>query len=150
MGRFLRKNSRTRLIVRSFSSAGSFHGNTVISAFGAREGDLDRCLKWMRICVIRQNQHLKRLAAPDKVPRYAMQEVWPAPHTGRAGISRWTRSTHRAAAHGRKPGTQLSELCRYMTVGSSGRWPTVWQKTAPTTRSGARSMSFPAKQPPMQ
>ena len=28
---------RTRLIVRCFSSSGSFHGNTVISAFGASE-----------------------------------------------------------------------------------------------------------------
>ncbi len=28
---------RTRVIVRAFSSAGSFHGNTVISAFGHNE-----------------------------------------------------------------------------------------------------------------
>jgi hypothetical protein len=35
-------------------------------------------------------------------------------------------------------------------VGFSGRWPTLWQKTAATTRLGARCISFPAKQPPMQ
>ena len=28
-----------------------------------------------------------------------------------------------------KSGTQFSLPCRYMTVGSSGRWPTVWQNT---------------------
>jgi len=49
-----------------------------------------------------------------------------------------------------KSGIQFSLLCRYMTVGFSGRWPTVWQNTAATTRSGARCSSFPAKQPPMQ
>jgi hypothetical protein len=31
------KKRRTRSIVRCFSSSGSFHGNTVISAFGASE-----------------------------------------------------------------------------------------------------------------
>jgi hypothetical protein len=31
------KKLRTRLMVRCFSSSGSFHGNTVISAFGASE-----------------------------------------------------------------------------------------------------------------
>ena len=29
-----------------------------------------------------------------------------------------------------KSGTQFSLLCRYMTVGSSGRWPMLWQKAA--------------------
>src|SRR5438477_12441224 len=42
--------------------------------------------------------------------------------------------------------TQFSLLCRYMTVGFSGRWPTLWQKTAAMTRSGARCISFPANQ----
>ncbi len=32
-----------------------------------------------------------------------------------------------------------------MTVGSSGRWPTVWQKTAPTTLSGARCHQLAGK-----
>jgi hypothetical protein len=49
-----------------------------------------------------------------------------------------------------KSGTQFSLLWRYMTVGFSGRWPTLWQNTAATTRLGARCISFPAKQPPMQ
>ena len=31
------RKRRTRLIVRCFNSSGSFHGNTVISAFGASE-----------------------------------------------------------------------------------------------------------------
>ena len=31
------RKPRTRLIVRCFNSSGSFHGNTVISAFGASE-----------------------------------------------------------------------------------------------------------------
>ena len=50
----------------------------------------------------------------------------------------------------RKSGNQFCSLWRTMTPGSSGRWPTVWQNTAATTRSGARCSSLPAKQPPMQ
>src|SRR5262249_45951318 len=37
IGTCARRKLRTRLIVRSFSSAGSRHGKTVISAFGASE-----------------------------------------------------------------------------------------------------------------
>src|ERR1700730_18356184 len=37
MGTCALRKLRTRLIVRSLRSAGSLHGNTVISAFGARE-----------------------------------------------------------------------------------------------------------------
>ena len=48
---------RTRLMVRAFSSGGSLHGNTVISAFGAQRGDIDRGLQRMRGRVVRQDQH---------------------------------------------------------------------------------------------
>ena len=37
IGMCARRKRRTRSIVRSFNSAGSFHGKTVISAFGASE-----------------------------------------------------------------------------------------------------------------
>src|SRR5260370_1282755 len=49
-----------------------------------------------------------------------------------------------------KRGTQLPVLWGYMIRGSPGRSPTVWWKTAATTRSGARCNNLPAKQPPMQ
>jgi hypothetical protein len=38
----------------------------------------------------------------------------------------------------------------YITSGFSGRWLIGWLSTPATTRSGARSTSFSANEPPMQ
>src|SRR5882724_5874693 len=50
----------------------------------------------------------------------------------------------------RNSGAQTSRPETYITSGFSGRWPIGWLNTAATTRSGARSISFSANEPPIQ
>src|ERR1700722_18994864 len=50
----------------------------------------------------------------------------------------------------RKSFAQTSRLKSYITFGLSGRWPIGWLSTPATTRSGARSISLRANEPPMQ
>jgi hypothetical protein len=46
------RKRRTRSIVRCFSSSGSFHGNTVISALGASEATSVEACRWWSPCRI--------------------------------------------------------------------------------------------------
>src|SRR5437773_7095368 len=126
---------------------GSFHGNTVISAFGAREAtSIEVCSGCpgtssgstsigVRQFLMKSRDTLYRKSGCTAYRLCRYFSIVSIDTSGRRFM---------------KSGTQLSLLCRYMMVGFSGRWPTLWQKTAATTRLGARCISFPAKQPPMQ
>src|SRR6516162_11024208 len=141
------RKPRTRLIVRALSSGGSRHGKTVVSAFGASEAtSIEVCNGCdgvssgktrigVRQFLMNSRGTLKRKSGCTR-------------HKLRKYLS--TVSIDTSGRRARKSASQLSWLCRTITCGSSGRWPTLWQNTAATTRSGARCSSLPAKQPPMQ
>ncbi len=143
----VRMNRRTRSIVRSFSSGGVFQGKTVISAFGASEATS------IEVCN----------GCPGVSSGITSIGVWQERTKSRGTLytkSGWTRkrlwryasmvSMFRSGRRASSSGAQLLRPPLYMWSGSSGRCPTGWQKTAATTRSGARCISFPAKQLPMQ
>src|SRR6266851_10013622 len=138
---------RTRLIVRALSSGGSRHGKTVISEFDASDAtSIEVCSGCDGVSSGKTRIGVGQFLMNSRGTLYrksgcARHKLWKY-----LSIVSIDTSGRRA----RKSGSQLSVLCRYMTPGSSGRSPTVWWKTAATTRSGARCNSLPAKQPPMQ
>src|SRR5690349_14033892 len=138
---------RTFWIMRCRSSSGSRHGKTVISEFGASEAtSIEVCSGCDGVSSGSTRIGVRQLLMKSRDTLYrksgcARHRLWKY-----LSIVSCDTSGRRFL----KSGSQLSVLCRYMTPGSSGRSPTVWWKTAATTRSGARCNSLPAKQPPMQ
>ena len=98
-----------------------------------QRGDIDRGLQRMRRDVIRQHQD-RCVAVPHEVARHAVQKI------GLHDVEVVQVCLDRVQRHVGPPREEVGDpalLCRYMTVGSSGRWPTLWQKTTAATRSGA-------------
>src|ERR1700730_1236679 len=138
---------RTRLIVRALSSGGSRHGKTMISAFGASDAtSIEVCSGCDCVSSGKTRIGVRQFWMNSRGTLYKK--------SGCARHKLWKYfsivSIDTSGRRARKSASQFWWLCRYMTSGSSGRWPTDWQNTAATTRSGARCSSFPAKQPPMQ
>jgi hypothetical protein len=75
-GRWVRRNLRTRSIVRAFNSGGSRHGNTVISAFGHSEATSTEDTSGWAGGLVWQDEH-GRLAGAREISRHAINELGP-------------------------------------------------------------------------
>src|SRR6266853_1761191 len=94
-----------------------------------------------RLGVVGEHQH-RGLAGAREVARHAVHEV---------GADAVKVVQVLLDGFHRHVGLPLAEFGRpYIPSGFSGRWPIGWLRTAATTRSGARSISFSANEPPMQ
>src|SRR6516164_1038354 len=121
------RNVRTRLIVRCFNSSGSFHGNTVISAFGASDAtSIEVCSGCPGTSSGSTSIGVRQFRMKSRDTLYRKSGCTEYRLCRYFSIVSIDTSGRRLM----KSGTQLSLLCRYMTVGFSGRWPTLWQKTA--------------------
>jgi hypothetical protein len=116
---------RTRLIVRCLSSSGSFHGNTVISAFGASEGTSIEVCRGCPGTSSGQHQHW-RAAVPDEVARHERRAAigqTPLDVGRRPSSAVYSRPPHEQRSSHRSCGRQLATNPTRITVTSAGRTP---------------------------
>ena len=143
-----RKNPRTCSIVPAFSSGGSRHGNTVISARGANAAtSIDACNGCAGVAS--GSTSIGVWHPCDELPRHAVNKVRPRAIQLRADTPRSSPSSRRAAAceapaptrHGQ---TDTSRPDRPANSLPSGTAPPPPRDPAPAPSASARSI------PPMQ